>query len=136
VHAKQPGETGDSQARSRIPAVEISGWGESDDFEQIVLRFRGGRISGDADKPVEIKLFVDAGSDDDLDAMEHTANFLGTFKRRPNDDESILFFDVTEPVRRMLGRRASFTVRFASPAGSLEWKSVELAIFRKEATKH
>lgn len=117
--------------RHRIPAGNVEGaWANPDELETIVLRFRSGKIITGSAEYVEIKLFVDLSSDDDLD--ENSPNFLGVFKRGANENPTILFFDITERTKGILGKRSSFTVVFASEEGSLQWESVELAIFRKE----
>ena len=117
--------------RVRIPAANIDKvWDSVDEIDRIMLRFRNGKIQNKSKKPyVDIKLFINLGSDEALD--ETNPNFIGTFKRIPNEAPTILFFDITERAKKILGDRASFTVFIASE-GSFNWESVELTVFKKE----
>lgn len=96
-----------------------------------MLRFRNGKIkTNKKDIYSDIKLFINLGSDEELD--ESNPNYLGTFRRLPNEVPTILFFDITEKAKSILGNRASFTVVYSSAEGSFEWGSAELTVFKKE----
>lgn len=123
--------------KNRIPAANIEGnWNSPDEIERIILRFRNGKIQTkpeDAEGKttyVNIKLFLDISADEELD--ETSPNYLGLFKRLPNEAPTILFFDITDQAKKILGNRASFTLVFDSKEGSFAWDSAELTIFKKE----
>lgn len=125
------------KAKKRIPAVNIEGnWNGPEEIDRIMLRFRNGKIQvkqKDADGKIfyaEIKLFLDISADEELD--ETSPNYLGVFKKLPNEVPTILFFDITDKAKKILGKRASFTIVFDSKEGSFAWDSAELAIFKKE----
>ena len=117
--------------RKRIPAENIQGldsFDNADRISKIMLRFRNGRIlNSNANEAVEISLFIDMGSDDELN--ENSPNYLGTFKKAANGTESMLFFDITEKSRKILSNRASFTIKLKTPTGLFTWSSLELVLF-------
>lgn len=121
-----------ANVRQRIPAANIDEkWDSPDDLDRIMLRFRNGKIqTKDKETYAKIKLFFNLTSDDKLD--EKSPKYLGLFRRLPNDDPTILFFNITEKAKKVLGTRASFTVVLCSEDSSFSWESVELTIFKKE----
>ncbi len=112
--------------RERIAAGSVEGeWDSRADIAKINLRFRDAKITG-PDSGVELELYMNLSSDDELDRIG--PEFLGTFKRVPNGDATILVFDVTERARRVLEKRNSFTVHLAGAEGSFTWGRAELAL--------
>ncbi len=75
--------------KKRIPAANIEGnWNAPDEIDRIMLRFRNGRIQTKAkDVYAEIKLFLDISADEKLD--ENSPNYLGLFKKLPNEIPTI-----------------------------------------------
>jgi len=131
---KSKGSIDTTNPRHRIPAANIEeAWGSPDEIDRIILRFRNGKIQKedkkDKDIYAEIKLFINI-TDEELD--ENSPNYLGVFRKLPNDDPTILFFDITVRAKKILGNRASFTVVISSPGSTFSWESVELAVFKKE----
>jgi L-asparaginase len=127
--------------RKRIPAANIEGnWDNPDEIDRIMLRFRNGKIQApknegyEKDTFVKIKLFLDLSTDDiSKDKLDESSpNYLGAFRKIPNEKPTILFFNITEKAKQILGKRASFTVVLDSEEGSFSWDSAELAIFKKE----
>lgn len=120
--------------RTRLAAEDIKGIAEAkegnNNIEKIVLRFRDAQILNDKEEAIELKLFIDLNSEDELN--ENSPNFLGTFKKAPTSSASILFFDISERAHLILGNRASFTICLNSPNGSFTWRSAELVLFVSE----
>jgi L-asparaginase len=101
-------------------------------IERVLLRFRGARILPDDSGSLPLRLFIDWGRDEPLSTRD--ARYLGTRRKEGRDDPRLVLFDITEPCRRLLGSRASFTVALddAARTGSFAWDSAELVIFRRE----
>ena len=120
-----------SNPRARVAAADlVAGDTAPDRIQSAVLRLRSGKVTGKGETPVEVKVFMNLGSDEQPD--EKSPNYLGSFKRRPNPEPTVLFLDVTEAYRRVTTKRASFTVMLAGDEGSVEWKGAEFVIFTNE----
>lgn len=120
--------------RKRIPAEDIRGIMETiegkNDIDKIMLRFRNAQVLNLEDKPVVLKLFIDLGSDDELN--EDGPNYMGSFTKAPTGSPSILFFDITEKAHQILSNRASFTISLQTENATFLWSSVELVLFVSE----
>jgi len=57
-------------------------------------------MNSNTGKAIEISLFIDIGSDADLN--ENSPNYLGTFKKAANDTGKYVVFDITERSRKYL----------------------------------
>jgi L-asparaginase len=121
-----------TQRRYRlVPTDALPGEWAGSEISTAVLRFRKARIQNDyPNLPLTLKVYIDLGSSDPLD--DDSPNFAREFHRLPNDDPTIVSFDVTRAARRLLkpGSKASFTVAIPEDfSGSLEWGSSEFCIY-------
>lgn len=124
----------ESQPRYRIPGVNIAWSWKRDDVEMALLRLRSAEVkTGDINVPLEIKLFMNIGSDKPLD--ESKPNYVGAFKRQEGGVASTLIFDITQTARALLtpGMKASFTVAIErKEKAKLKRKETDLTMYIKD----
>ena len=111
------------------------GW-NGDDIDIAILRFSGAKVeSGNPEKTLTLKVFVDLSSDDGLD--DKSINYAGQFRRLSNHEgeSSIYTFGVTEAAREFLhsGKKVSFTIHLSDEFGSFSWEKAEIAVYVKES---
>lgn len=76
------------------------------EIHQAGLRFRSGRFDGhDPERAIKIDLYTQLSGYDVMD--QSSANFAGTFGRRPNTEANIFTFDVTAAGQGTLFERAN-----------------------------
>jgi len=121
-----------ARPRVRIVAIdslpgEWKGW----KISSAILRFRKAKVDNvPFDEPLAVRVFANVSSSDLLD--EKSPNYAGEFRRTPNDEPSIVSFDVTRAARKLFkpGMKVSFTVSVDDGSqGTFLWDSVEFCIY-------
>lgn len=120
--------------RVRIPAIPIASEWETDKLEIAHLRLRETILeSKDEKMPLQIAVFVNIGSDDDLD--KNKPSYAGTFQRRIDQVASTLIFTITDTIKESVhpGERVSITVALeGKEEQSLKWQQVELVLYVRQ----
>lgn len=138
--------SGTSPGRARTRGEAVTMPAQRDQIERALLRLRRAELIGrevnspDDSDPVSVQIYVDLADDDPLDP--HGPSFVGEFRRWPKSDaekkisgdKGVLVFDVTSYVRTQVkaGDRISFTLAVDAPGASLQWDSVELAVYVRD----
>ncbi len=118
--------------RKRLaPAEAIGGSWQSKQISNASLRLYGGEVNTETDSPVEIDVYINVGSDDEL--HHGLPNYAGSFKRRQSDGKFIISFDITTAAKALIqtGDRVSVTTKL-NGQGSVTWQRAEIALFINE----
>lgn len=120
-------------SKVRIPATNIDGYEsiKEKDVDKIILRLKDTRIRHkNTSDHVELSIFMDVSSEDVL--SKDSPNFVGSFRKLPNDEHTVSFFDITQLAKKVINARASFTILLETTEAEMEWSSAELTIFTNE----
>jgi len=118
--------------RYRLSAADyLQGDWKGSEISTAVLRFRNASIrTGTECDPMVLKVYANLGSSEPLD--DGSPNYVGEYRRIPNEEPSIVSIDVTRTARKLLnpGSRVSFTIALPDGCdGSFEWRNAEFCVY-------